>query len=340
MNKSIATIVLATLVLLSAFAGAVHAQTLPLVIDRVEIDDHELETFELNKLSLERDQTYDVEVKFTPFFNMDDVEIRVFVSGYEYNDLERISDNTALFDADSGVTYTKRLQIRFPGDAQEDDYRLRVMITDRNSEATIQDYRIKLDVPRHKLQLEDVYFQPTGPVHGGQALLTSVRLENKGERSEDDVRVTVSVPELGLSATDYIEEIEAGAEVSTEEIFMQLPACAKPGIYTMQVKAEYDELTEQLTRTAQVVVEENPMCKQAAPQEDVNAQLAKMLAEAKMAKSAQEAQAAEPAEEAAEPASDLAPVRQAMEYVIFILVVLLVIIGLIFAVVRMGNKEF
>ena len=61
----------------------VHAQALPLTIDRVEIDDIELLSDQANRLSMERGHTYEVEAAITALADMDDVEIEVFISGFE-----------------------------------------------------------------------------------------------------------------------------------------------------------------------------------------------------------------------------------------------------------------
>ena len=64
-------------------------------------------------------------------------------------------------------------------------------------------------------------------------MLATVRVENKGQKDEDDVKVTVSIPALGLSATDYIDEVEEDEEEETEELFIRMPKCAEAGQYEL-----------------------------------------------------------------------------------------------------------
>ncbi len=333
--KNTIAFVLAALVMGSVFAGFASAAPLPLNVDRVEIDDQELLTTQVNRLDLERGQAYDVEVKFTALADMDNVEIEAFVSGYEYNDLERIVDTTHVFDADAGVTYTKRLEVSFPDDVQEDDYKLRILITDRNNDQTVLNYNLKIDVPRHGMKVEDVYFQPSGVVKAGSALLTTVRVENKGEKDQEDVRVTVSLPTLGVSATEYIEEVETGDdEQETEELFLRLPTCAAPGVYPVNIEIEYDELTRSVSEVSSITVEKNPACDKKEDTEDAEiVALLKQMAEA-------QAQANKAPVVAPSPQVDgWASARRALEITLLVLVGLLVIVGLILAFSKMNENE-
>ncbi len=234
---------------------------LPIVLEEVEIDDTVLEENAVNRLSLERGTDYEVRVKFTPTQDIEDAEVRIFVSGYEYSDIDDIEDKTAVFDADANVTYVKKLNINIPDDVDEDDYKLRVIISDRFSDERVAVYNLKLDVPRNALSVEDVIFSPSNAVRAGSALLTTVRIENKGEKTQDDVRVTVSIPGLGVSATEYIDEIEDGdEEEETEEIFLRVPKCAKAGNYDVIVEVDFSQKHRKISEKRTIAVLEDDTC--------------------------------------------------------------------------------
>lgn len=246
--------------------GAASTSALPVDIERVEIDDIEIDAGQTNRLSLERDQEVEVEVRITSPVDLDDVELEAFFSGYEYNDVEPLGSRTTVFDMDAGVTYVKRLPIRISGDVEEDDYQLRILITDRYDPAPVlENYAIKLDVPRHRLDIEDVFFAPSRVVQAGTALLTTVRLENNGEKDQDDVRVEISIPELGVSGVDYLDEVEVEDEEETEEIFVRIPSDAKSGSYEVIVDVVYDEGHRRLVRAFPIQVEGDPRYDDLAP---------------------------------------------------------------------------
>lgn len=247
---------------LTLFLAAISAATaLPLDLERVEFDDITLKDDSINRLSVERGEDYELEIRFTPEQDLDDVEVRAFISGFEFSDIEDISDHTPIFDAEANVTYVKRLDLKIPDDVDEDDYKLRVVISDRFSDEFVANYNFHIDVPRHALKIEDVVFSPGNAVKSGSALLTTVRVENKGEKSQDDVRVTVSIPGLGVTATEYIEEIDDGdEEEETEEIFTRIPKCAKAGNYDVVVDVEYNQRRYKVTERAVITVLEDETC--------------------------------------------------------------------------------
>jgi hypothetical protein len=233
--------VLSVLAMLAVLLVAGAANAINVVINEVQVDDTTVSVGATNRLDVERDAEVEIEVRLTASQNVKDMEVQAFFSGYEYNDDTPLSDATPLFDADANVTYVKKLHIRLPDDVEEDDYLLRVIASNRNDAELIQNYRIKLDVPRHSIQVQDIILNPDSRVKAGSALLATVRLDNKGERDEDDVKVTVSIPQLGISASDYIDEIESDDQEETEEIYLRVPKCAKPGTYDVAIDVDYDE---------------------------------------------------------------------------------------------------
>ena len=218
-----------------ALAGA--ASALDVTIDRVEIDDVPILPDSSNRLDVERGDEVDVRVVFTANEDVTNLEIEARITGYEFNDIpdERLSDIVVL-DAEAGVTYTRTLKLPLSDDVDVDDYKMRITIAGQFTQAITQDYNFKVDTKRHALTIEDVNVYPGHQVKAGSALLVTVRLENKGQRDEDDVKVTVSMPALGLTAIDYIDEIEDDDdEEETEEIYLRIPRCTEAGNYPMNV---------------------------------------------------------------------------------------------------------
>jgi hypothetical protein len=309
------------IVLLCALAlvGAVAA--IPVDITRVEIDDHALQPGQTNRLDVLRDNRVEFEVTLEATADTDDVEVTVFVSGFDHNSELRLSDSVGPFDMDANVTYRKTLFITFPDLTEEDDYKVRVIVTDRDGDEVIENYNIKIDVPRHEIKIVDAIFTPSRHVQAGQALLTIVRLENFGEKDEEDIKVTVSVPALGISATDYLDEVEYGDEEETEELYLRLPKCAEPGVYDMVIQAQYNDGFDRTAVEGQIEVLENPECNK---QEDV--------VEVQMPP-------AQPANDTVDAVPRTTKVRKALEVILLVLVALLVIVGLIIGFSRMGSEE-
>ncbi|MBS3175839.1 hypothetical protein J4457_01235 [Candidatus Woesearchaeota archaeon] len=252
---------IATLLLFAALLCApVLAQSLPITINNVQVDDVEVIANQANSLDIERGQTVEVEVRFSPTADIDDLQLQGSIYGFEYNDFLPMTDTLAPFDADANVTYVKKLHIKISDEVEEDRYNLRLIFADRNSDLLISNYPLKLDVPRDSLQVEDIVTFPSQTVQAGRALLVTVRLENKGEKDQDDVRVETGISQLGVSNVDFIDEIESEEEEETEEILLQIPACAESGKYELQVKVYYDEGYETVTESVPVNVVGGESC--------------------------------------------------------------------------------
>ena len=193
-----------------------------------------------------------------------DTELAVYMSGYEYNDVERVSDIVGPFTVANGATYIKTLTIKLPDKLEQGNYRLRVMATDKNSDAVIgdsmKDYQFKIDTSRHGLQIKDVVFSPETKVKSGNSLLTTVRIKNVGQKNEEGVRVMISIPELDVSASDYIDNIKAEDSVTSEELYLRIPKCAKPGEYDAKVTLKFNEGSDIASKDVKITVIAGDAC--------------------------------------------------------------------------------
>ncbi len=252
-------------VLLVMIAGSVTAQ--PVTIDSVSVNGDTITTGDTNRLDLERGQNLDVKVRLDAVANGTDVEVHAFVSGFEFNREQPISDVTSLFDVEAGVTYVKRLTLKLPDLAEEDDYLLRILVADRNGAELIQSYRIKIDVPRHNVVIRDVILNPDVSVVAGRALIATVRVKNMGEQDQDGVKIRVSIPDLEVSATDFIDTLESDESTTSEELYLRVPTCAKPGVYDVVASISFNEGFTTAAKTGKIEVVKSDACPANAAQE-------------------------------------------------------------------------
>lgn len=240
MVKNLSLLVL-SLVMVLAFASAAQAT---ITIDRVELDDVELSVSGTNDvLAVDRGDEYEVEVQLTSDEDVDDVQVEAVIRGYDHDD--SIEDLSDAFDMKTNTTYVKRLSIPVRDRLDQDQYRLRVRVDTRDGETVQSDYTLEIEADRHDVVIRDVILNPENEVRAGRALLASVRVENEGQRDEDDLRVRVSIPSLGLSATSYIDELERSGDdddsKTSEEMFLRIPDDTPTGEYTLRAEVSYDE---------------------------------------------------------------------------------------------------
>lgn len=245
--------------------GAAYAT---IEVQKVEVDDEVVSETDANRLDVERGNDIEVSIRLRSDVDMEDVEIEAFISGYEHSDRDRISDNVGPFDMDANTSYVKYVTLGLPDLVDEDSYLLRIIVSDRYGDAEVLQYKLKVDVPRHSVQVKDIILNPDGEVKAGRALLVTVRAENFGEKDEDSVKVRVSIPELGITASEYIDEVESEPDDNTEdseELFLRIPEDAKAGVYTVRAELSfndgYDKVTKETTirvLEAEDVQEETP----------------------------------------------------------------------------------
>jgi uncharacterized membrane protein len=179
----------------------------------------------------------------------DDVRVRAWVGGYEYGEIAKKSD---LFKVEPDGSYHRTLYIDIPNDIDADDdgnsenYKLHVELFDSVNEER-SEYTFRIDEKRHDLRVQDVIFRPGLSVEAGEILFSTVRVENMGDKKEEDVQVRVTIPELGVIARDYINELvpednNIEDEESSDEVdlFFRIPKNAEAKDYQATVELIYN----------------------------------------------------------------------------------------------------
>ncbi len=253
--------VLVVLLSILALSGSVSA--LNAAIDTVKLDGDEVLPG-LNTLQdLERDNSFEVKVKVTAFEDIDNVEIEAMMSGYDHND--RVSDVTEVFDMKANVSYVKKLELKVPPRMDVDTYKLRIYVRDRAGDEMQNDYMLYVDTVRHSILIKSVDVDPASQVEAGRSVRVLAHLKNYGQLDEDDVKVEVAIPELGVSALPDYLSIESGETKTSEELYMRIPLCAEEGQYAGEVKVTYHDGDEVETQSFVMNVAQTGACEVAKP---------------------------------------------------------------------------
>jgi len=225
--------------------------TAAIQIDEVKIDgDIVTESGSNFILDVERGDELKIKVKIKYLLDesnkpssLDDVQIEAVLRGIDSR--ERVEDITDVFDAKANVTYIKKLTLPLIERIDQDGYKLRIRVSDRNNPTVEKTYELIIDTKRHDVEIRDVVLSPSTEVKAGRALLVTVRVRNRGEKDEDGVKVVVSIPGLGVSAADFIDELEKeddkDDQATSEEMFLRIPDSAETGEYTVRVEVFFDD---------------------------------------------------------------------------------------------------
>jgi hypothetical protein len=241
--------------ILAALLLSVGLATAALTFDEVKVDGVPLTGNAT--LQVQRGSVLDIDVLLMSDTAVQDLKLEALITGTDTDD--EIEDGTQPFDVPAGVRVRKRLVLEVPADIERDTYLLRLHLTDQDRTLLSRSYTLLVDAPRRGVLIKDILLNPSGHVEAGQELLIGVRLENLGRLHESDLRVQVSIPELGLSAADYVDDLEpddqAGISFNHERALpLRIPRCTEPGEYELVIEAAYNKgrLTAEETETITV----------------------------------------------------------------------------------------
>ena len=249
MKKLILTILMAFVLFSSlVVADSTNYEITNVYVNGIEATDRQVQ--------VELGTTAQIVVDLEGLGETEDVNIRVWMGGYEYGSVEYA---TEMFDIEDGVTYRKYLYLEIPSDLQVEDntYTLYVEVYDDESTEMVS-YDLYMEEPRHSVDIKEVLLSSTS-VEPGDYLGVKVRLENLGENLEKDIRVTVSLD--GVSSTAYLEELgakdsETDDELSTETLYLVVPSDLS-GDYEVNVLVEYDNGYTTVEKSSWLRVEGN-----------------------------------------------------------------------------------
>lgn len=201
-------------------------------------------------------------VTFCPDGDVDDcaveVKVRAWIGGYEYDDIEATSDTFAI---EPGVSYKETLTLDVPADLDvedQNDFTLYVEVYDSSDEER-ESYNLFVERPRHTLDIVDVIYDQS--VTAGDFLGVEVRVENLGEKKEEDIKVSVALEDLATDAT-YIDELAAFEEENEDEedsdsvwFLLEVPEDAIAGDYSLEIVVSYNNGYDSIEQTYSVEVE-------------------------------------------------------------------------------------
>ncbi len=253
-TKAFGMVAMLVMAMLVAVTGAVsELDSLGITVTDVIVNDDSLNANQTIKTQFEKDSELEVRVKLQTDGStvVEDVEVRAFITGNK----DTIEDSTKPFDVEPNTIYTKELNLELPERVYDRDYQLRVVVSSPNSDTISYVYPLVIDAVDHAITIKEATLSPYDKVLAGRALTAVVRLKNYGQKDEDDVKVVVSIPELGVKAVDYIDEIEKDETVSSEELLLRIPANTKSGSYEVEVEAFYDDYDESTTASYTIYVD-------------------------------------------------------------------------------------
>lgn len=266
MNKNL-KILITTLVLLISLATFASADSDLYDIKSVYLDGIEVSSGDISQVELGNSVEVKVYIEGTgdtttcPDGDVDDcevdVKVKVWIGGYEYDDVEAISSE---FSIEPGVTYRKNLELEIPEDldVKDNDYTLYVEVYD-SDDYERESYEIYTEKQRNSLEIMDVIYDST--VNAGEELQIEIRIENNGDKKQEDIKVEISLEDLD-SASGYIDELASEEEDNADEessesidFVLDIPEDTESGNYELAVTVTYNNGHESIDKTFTVNID-------------------------------------------------------------------------------------
>ncbi|NQU98247.1 putative S-layer protein [Candidatus Woesearchaeota archaeon] len=262
MNIAKILVLLAIALLATNFASAQNLEILYVKINGDQFDNSSVGEH-TNNLQVERGEDLDIKVRVRALADVTDVQIDADIKGYRYSHKEEtlVSDSSRSFDMSTGDVDTIELELEVPVKMDKKYTLLRIRVADEDGysyEAVYQLHVVGVD-EEEAVIVKDYSFSPSSTINAGRAFTATVRVENIGDDDLDDVKVTVSVPELNVKDSEYLDELEVDEKETLEEFLLRIPDCAEPGSYDVEIEVEFDEY-ESTTETAQITVLPGDSC--------------------------------------------------------------------------------
>lgn len=191
-------------------------------------------------------ETIPIAVKFTANEDLDDLKLEVSVDGYKSD----ISATTARFSVVNGSTYIKRLSLTLPSvtDLKDDLTQEVTMYVRLDNKEDYKETSYALNVEKEDYTYDVLSVDVAQSANAGDIIALDIVLKNVGAEKLDDSFVIASISELGISKKTYFGDLysQDNTEDSIDNarartIYLVIPADAKSGDYTLDVKAyNYD----------------------------------------------------------------------------------------------------
>ncbi len=205
---------------------------------------------------------------FTSNVDASDVKFRAELEGEKVD----VKEIVGPFDIEDGIQRRVTLKIKVPYELKDevsDDLRLSVRLYNRDHK-TDESYDLRVQRLPYSVDVMSIRTKQT--VDAGETMSVDVVLKNIGYNYLDDLYVTAKVPALGLERTSYFGDLVQIECVDDEDFGsvdrkcdkddedtvsgrfnFKIPYDAEPGIYSIEVEVENDDL--KISEIKQIVVE-------------------------------------------------------------------------------------
>lgn len=211
------------------------AKSLDVSIDSVEVEGKVVADNENNFLVIgENKKEIDVKVRLTALENIEKARLEA-VLAFENGDV--VADNTVNFDMNDEESSVKKLELPLIGKFEQNNFKLKLRIVDAEGNSQEKTYVLKISKKKFPFIISSVALSPESNAEAGKNLVARLRFKNSGVMPLEGITAKVSISELGVSATKFVDQIRNsnGQEVR-EDFVLKLLDDVQTGTYTVRAE--------------------------------------------------------------------------------------------------------
>ncbi len=267
--RKLLSLMLVFLVALSALPLA-KAQTSSLSFDEIEVEgatvvlnDNVVNVAVVKDLTESSETLLPIKVRLKATQDVKDLKVSAWIGGYEFGVPRDTSDPFDMTTYGTEAVKSVVLRLPLPKDLESSkEYRLNIEAFN-NQVSLKKEIKLNVEGKRHLVDLFDVVVSPGLSVDAGTPVIVKARVENLGDRVEDDIKVTARVSladnsgnTVVVSDSDFIDELvprsqekdeDEVSSTSTDDLLLVIPKSAKAGNYKLFIDVEFSRGTETIT---------------------------------------------------------------------------------------------
>lgn len=210
-------------------------RALDVSIDSVELEDKFLAENENNFVMLDKvKKELNVDVRLTALESIRNAHVDA-VLAFENGNV--VADATLTFDISNGQSVTKSFDIPVIGKFEQNNFRLKISVVDAEGNAEEKSYGLTISQQKFPFVISSIALAPEDNIEAGKNLIARLSFKNSGVLPLEGITAKVSIPELGISSTKFIDQIKNNdlSEVK-EDFVLRILDDAATGTYAVRAE--------------------------------------------------------------------------------------------------------
>lgn len=216
--------------------NGISADNLGISVDGVEIESKNIAEDESNFIVISKNIKHAfMNVRLTALENIKGVHVDAILT---FGNGDSTVASTPTFDMSKDQNVVKSLDLPLITGFDQGSFNLKLKVTDTEGDSIEKSYGLKLSEQKFPFSISSISLSPDGNVEAGKLLVVSLRLANSGVVPLDGMAVKLSIPEIGVLATKFIDVNGNNKDKSEikQDFVLKIPDTAEAGTYTLKAE--------------------------------------------------------------------------------------------------------